>query len=107
MSAQDLTDKQIAEIIGASSAVPVEGLPAQGPLDLLALRREVQERLQSGGGRPTDPTWTITRSIRFRPEHWHRLEKLAERISGPSRRVGPGQLAAILVERALRQIDRT
>jgi hypothetical protein len=47
MSEQDLTDKQIAEIIGASSAVPVEGLPAQGPLDLLALRREVQERLQS------------------------------------------------------------
>lgn len=105
MSENHLTDERVAEIIGASRAVPLENLPAQGPLDLLALRREVQERLRSDGGRPTDPAWSITRSIRFKPEDWRRLEVLAERVSAPPRRVGPGQLAAILLERALRDID--
>lgn len=105
MSEKTLSDERIAELVGASSTAPLEGLPAQGPLDLLALRREVQERLQSTGGRPTDPAWTISRSIRFTPDNWHRLEELADRISDPSRRVGPGQLAAILLEKALSEIE--
>ena len=105
MTRQHLTEEEIAGALGASRAVPLERLPAQGPLELLSLGREVCQRLRSGGGRPTDPTWTITRSIRFTPERWHQLEDLAKRISSPSRRVGPGQLAAILLEKALHEIE--
>ncbi len=105
MSEKRLTDENIADILGASRAVLVEGLPSRGPLDLLSLRREVKERLQSSGGRPTDPSWSITRSIRFKPEHWRRLEELAEQVSDASRRVGPGQLASILVEKALAGLE--
>ena len=106
MSEKRLNDERTADILGASRTVRVEGLPSRGPLDLLGLRREVQERLQSSCGRPTDPAWTINRSIRFKPEHWHRLEELAEQVSDASQRVGPGQLAAILVERALSELDQ-
>jgi len=106
MSKKRLTDERIADILGASRTVLVDGRPSRGPLDLLSLRREIQERLKSSGGRPTDPAWTLCRSIRFKPEHWHRLEELAQKVSDASRRVGPGQLAAILVEKALSEVDR-
>ena len=44
-----------------------------GPLDLLALREEFNQRLRSSGGRPTDPAWTVTRLVPFKEDNWTRL----------------------------------
>lgn len=97
------TRERIAGLLGASRSVPLEGLPSQGPLDLLTLRRVVHERLQSSGGRPTDPSWSITRSIRFHPDRWKDLEILADALSETDRKVSPGQVASILLEEAVRR----
>lgn len=72
--------------------------------DLLQLRAEVATRLRSSGGRPTDPSWTVQRLVPFGEDRWKQLEKLAKNLSFGGRNVSPGQLAAILLERALNQI---
>ncbi len=104
----DKHDETFAErtqrALGSSRVVPLDHLPSQGPLDLLELRREVQARLRSSGGRPTDPSWVLTRTVRFKPEHWRELEELASTMSVYGKKVSPAQMAAILIERGLKAI---
>lgn len=95
-----------ARALGASRALPIHDMPTQGPLDLLALRHEVQRRLRSSGGRPSDPNWNLIRQVPFNDSRWHALEKLAESVSRPSRKVSPAQLAAVLIERGLSDARR-
>jgi len=91
----------VAAALGASRVVALPGLPSGGPLDLLQLRAEVAQRLRSSGGRPTDPNWNVQRLVPFSDAHWRQLVELAERLSTDERKVSPGQLAAILIDRAL------
>jgi hypothetical protein len=65
----------------------------------------VGRRLKSSGGRPTDPSWEIQRLVRFREESCKRLEALASLLSAEGQRVSAGQLAAILLERGLEQVQ--
>ncbi|MEK7269911.1 MAG: hypothetical protein AAB215_03110 [Planctomycetota bacterium] len=102
---QNLTPEEIRKALGAESVVPLPGLPSGGPLDLLALRRMVQKRLQSSGGRRTDPSWSLTRPIRFSAERWTQLERFADALSEPRRKVSPGQLGAILVEKGILALE--
>jgi hypothetical protein len=100
---------RVARALGASRVVPLPNLPSGGPLDLLQLRAELARRLKSTGGRPTDPGWKVQRLVPFGEARWQQLEELAEKLSSNERKVSPGQLAAILIERALdamRDIDR-
>lgn len=99
--------EKIAEALGAERVVALEGLPSQGPLDLLELRTEVESRLRSTGGRPTDPSWDVRRLIPFRREGWDRLEHLASLLAQEGQRVSPGQLAALLIERSLKSLEET
>jgi hypothetical protein len=92
---------EIARSLGASRVVELPGLPSTGPLDLLQLRADVARRLLSSGGRPTDPNWNVQRLVPFREERWKQLVELAEQLSSDERKVSAGQLAAILIERAL------
>lgn len=96
-----------AESLGASRVVDLGQLRQGGPLDLWALRHEVGQRLRSTGGRPTDPRWTVSRLVPFSGESWERLRLLADDIGRQRPRVGPAQLAAILVERALGDLGRS
>jgi len=50
-----------------------------GAMQLLA---EVQARLRvpSGGGRPTDPSWTERRLVRLAPRTLKRLEEITARV---------------------------
>jgi hypothetical protein len=97
-------DASVAKALGASRVVALPDLPSRGPLDLLQLRAHVAGRLRSSGGRPTDPEWTVQRLIPFREARWRQLVRLAEEMSSSDRKVSPGQLAGILIDRALNDI---
>ena len=92
---------RVAQSLGASRAIGLPGLPSGGPLDLLRLRANMARRLRSTGGRPTDPDWKVQRLVPFGEARWRQLEKLAAQLSSAERKISPGQLAAILIERAL------
>jgi len=50
--------QKISDALGSNRVIPLDDLPrSQGPLDLLHLRAEIQDRLSFSGGRPTDPRW--------------------------------------------------
>ncbi len=96
---------RIAEALGASRVVEVGPKTIGGPLDLLALREEFNQRLRSSGGRPTDPAWTVTRLVPFKEDNWTRLQDLASEIGVTGRRVGPAQVAALLIESSLEELE--
>lgn len=85
--------------LGASVVIPL-GNPG-GPMGLLGLSTFFLNRLVSRGGRPSDPSWTVRRLVPFSAKTWSRLAAEARRLSTPSRRLTPAQLAAILIERHL------
>ncbi|MBM4368042.1 MAG: hypothetical protein FJ090_14620 [Deltaproteobacteria bacterium] len=96
---------RIAGALGASRRVTLAPGGGQGPLGLLQLRAEVADRLRSTGGRPTDPDWTVRRVVPFRPAGWAELEEFAARLTASGRSVSPAQLAAILIERGLAELE--
>ena len=103
---QDEFEKRVTKALGAQRSFSLDGLPSQGPLDLLQLRAELGRRLRSSGGRPTDPEWSVRRVIPFKEERWRELERLAERCREGGQTVSPSQLAAVLIERGLKDLKR-
>ena len=101
------TTDDIARALGAGRVVPLKRLPSQGPLDLLELKTEVQRRLRSTGGRPTDPDWDIRRLVPFHRDDWRGLERLAKLCERGGQRVSPSQLAALLIERGLDSVKKS
>jgi len=97
---------RIAAALGASRVVEVDREKIGGPLDLLALREELKQRLRSSGGRPTDPAWTVSRQVPFKEDSWTRLQELASEVGVAGRRVGPAQVAALLIESGLDEADQ-
>jgi DNA-binding transcriptional MerR regulator len=96
-----LVKASLAERLGASQVEKLPGRPTKSPLGLLRLQKDIENRLKSSGGRPTDPSWTVTRQVPFKAETWEELKSAAEKLGNRGRRVGPAQIAAILVERSL------
>jgi hypothetical protein len=96
---------RLAEELGASRVVEVDQRRIGGPLDMLALREEFSERLQSSGGRPTDPSWRVSRQVPFKEESWSRLQEIAGEVGVSGRRVGPAQVAALLIENSLEELE--
>lgn len=58
-------------------------------------------RLDSSGGRPTNPRWSLRRQIPLAPETWTSLKQLADQWS-VGQKLGPGQVAAFLLEDAVK-----
>jgi DNA-binding transcriptional MerR regulator len=96
---------KLAEGLGASRVVEVGQKKIGGPLDMLALCEEFNERLQSSGGRPTDPSWKLSLQVPFKEESWSRLQDIASEVGVSGRRVGPAQVAALLVENSLEELE--
>lgn len=96
---------KIAEALGATRAVDLSSTAIGGPLDLLALREEFNQRLRSSGGRPTDPSWTLSRQVPFKEGSWTHLQDLASEVGASGRRVGPAQVAALLIESSLEELE--
>ena len=98
---------RIAEALGAATIVELDQKVIGSPLDLLALRENFNERLRSSGGRPTDPEWTVSRQVRFKKDSWTRLQDLATEVGERGPRVGPAQVAALLIENSLEEFEES
>src|SRR2546427_2960933 len=92
----------IAKALGADEVVPREN--AQGaPISLHALRRELETRVRSTGGRPALEGATKIQKIPLKPEDWSRLEKLADELSQQGISATAGQVASVLVHSQLQR----
>ena len=97
---------KIGEQLGSSRSFKVQS-KSHGPFGVAALAREVQDRLVSTGGRPSDTAPTIRRLVTIRKTVWQDLQRRAARLSTSGRSVSPGQLAAILLERGLKGLEES
>ena len=96
---------EIAKALGVSRIIKLDGSYSGGPLEWLHLAQIVQSRLVSTGGRPSDPRWDTKRLVPFRRRVWKRLTRQARVMNVRGRKVGPAQLAAILIEERLGLTD--
>ena len=96
----------IARGLGAERKGKV--VSAGGYLGALQLLADVQARFRvpAGGGRATDPDWTVRRLVPLAPRTLHRLDELAARVRERSGvHVEPMQLAALLLEEAAERLS--
>lgn len=87
-----------AAALGASGSFAVSNKP-HGPFGVAALLDEIQTRLVSRGGRPSDPGPTIRRLVPIKKQVWSSLKAQAAFLSSHGKHVSPAQLAAMLVEK--------
>ena len=66
---------------------------------------EVRFRVPSGGGRPTDPSWTERRLLPLAPRTLKKLEQIAAEVREHVMNVEPMQLAALLIEKTAEQLS--
>jgi hypothetical protein len=95
------TDQKIADAIGGTRVIHVTDQRIGTPLSWLNLVHDLKDRLVSSGGRPSDPHWDTKRLIPFRRQVWSFLSNEAKELSRTGRKVGPAQLAAIIIEDSL------
>lgn len=97
----------LSSVLQEHAAVVIEEPGEHGALsatDVLAWRSWFDRRkrkLSSSGGRPTNPNWTLKRQIPFSRETWEELEGRAQACSQSGQKIGPGQVAAFLLEDSL------
>ena len=84
---------------------PRKTATAQPPPAMLAVQRDLQARLISSGGRPSDPEPTIRRLVPVRARVWKELANLASRLSRLGQRITVGQLAAFLLEKGASELQ--
>src|SRR6266540_913016 len=75
-----------------------------GAMQLLA-DIEARFRVPSGGGRPTDPSWTERRLLPLAPKTLKKLEAISARVREHGMNVEPMQLAALLIEKTAEQLS--
>jgi hypothetical protein len=90
--------------LGAARSFDVASKP-HGPFGIAALLDEIQNRLVSRGGRPSDPGATIRRLVPIKKQVWRSLKAQAAYLSIHGKRVSPAQLAAMLVEKSIAEIN--
>jgi hypothetical protein len=99
--------RRIASELGARvvGKVPETGGGAFGAARLAKI---LQTRLTPSSGlrpgRPTDAKWVKHPKVPMSEETFHGLQRLADQLSTPRRRVSPMQVAAQLLESAVEQV---
>ena len=92
-----------AEIVGETPDV------GGGPFGMARLARVMHQRLAPSQGerpgRPTNPAWTVRPKVPMSAATAQRLAEIAEAMSTPERKVSPMQVAAQLLEEAVRHLD--
>ena len=97
-----LSKEKIGTLLRAKHREPVKTPFYYAPPFLDELRKTLQERLASSGGRPTVAEWEVVRKTRYSKETWQYLADLAEQWSKGGASVSPGQVAARIVEEVCR-----
>ncbi len=92
--------QDLGVVLGASHSFAVGNKP-QGPFGVAALLDEIQNRLVSRGGRPSDPGPTVRRLVPLKKQVWRSLKAQAAYLSNRGKRISPAQLAAILIEKSI------
>jgi hypothetical protein len=92
-----------ADIATALGAAEIAEAPAQGgsPVSWYAIRSEVADRLRSTGGRPGLPG-AEPRKVTLTQEEWDMVRDLAEAVAAPGFHPSAGQVAGVLLGRAIR-----
>lgn len=75
-----------------------------GAMQLLA-DIEARFRVPTGGGRPTDPSWTERRLLPLAPKTLKKLEDMSAKVREHGMSVEPMQLAALLIEKTAEQLS--
>lgn len=97
--------KDIAQALGSSHTMSLKTKQLPGPLTYLNMIREVNARLKSKSGRPSDVKRTKYHNIPLTLKTWKQLVKIAKAI--PSKRtVAPSQLACFLIEEGLGRLGK-
>lgn len=97
---------KIANALGAERRGQVKA--GGGHFGAAQLAAEVAERFKAPprGGRRTDPSWDSRRLLPLSEETLQQLAHLAQQIEEQTQtRIGPMQIAALLLERALTQAN--
>jgi hypothetical protein len=97
-----LSKTKIGTLLRTKRREPVKTPFYYVPPFLDELRRSLQERLASTGGRPTVREWQVVRKTRFSKETWQYLARLADQWSKGGASVSPSQVAARIVEEVCR-----
>ncbi len=100
--ARSIEPDTIAEALGAEvvSRDNVHG----APIALHALRRELESRIRSTGGRPALEGATKIQKIPLKPEDWSHLEELADKLSREGVSATAGQVASVVLHRQLERL---
>jgi hypothetical protein len=100
--ARPVDPRAIAKALGAEimSRENVHG----APISLHALRRELESRVRSTGGRPALEGATKIQKIPLKPEDWSRLQHLADELSREGVSVTAGQVASVMVHSQLERL---
>jgi hypothetical protein len=99
-TARSVTPEVIAKALGAGKIISRENVHG-APIGLHALRRELESRVRSTGGRPALEGATKIQKIPLKPEDWSRLKELADRLSRQGISVTAGQVASVMVHSQL------
>ncbi|HVT04154.1 MAG TPA: hypothetical protein VHL58_12370 [Thermoanaerobaculia bacterium] len=90
----------IVKTLGAEEVVSTKNVHG-APISLHALRRELESRVRSTGGRPALEGATKIQKIPLKPEDWSRLEELAARLTREGVSATAGQVASVIVHSQL------
>jgi hypothetical protein len=90
----------IAKALGAERVLSRQNVHG-APISLHALRRELEIRVRSTGGRPALEGATKIQKIPLKPEDWSRLEELAAQLSREGVSATAGQVASVMVHSQL------
>jgi len=96
---------RIGEALGAERRGRVRA--TSGYYGALQLVADIDARFRSprGGGRATEPRWTERRLVPLAPKTLRRLEKIAAKVRRLGTNVEPLQLAALLLEKTVENLD--
>jgi hypothetical protein len=103
--ARTIDKAEVAKAIGAEKVhEAVSGLRGSPPA-LFGLRRELQRRLRSTGGRPSLEGASRRQKIPLSDEDWKRLEKVAAASRDDEFSPTPGQVASVLLSVILQDME--
>ncbi|MEZ6071975.1 MAG: hypothetical protein R3C10_17355 [Pirellulales bacterium] len=99
--------RKIAEGLGATIGEPVADVGG-GAFGMARLAAQLSARLEpiqgKRPGRPSDPSWVLSRKVRMSRATFARLVIVARRASTNQRKVSPMQVAAQLLEESLKRL---